>query len=82
MRQFLMSGSRWRGVETEPQGHRATPRPYPWGARRGNSPGYPRIRPSLRLGLHALSELSGRLLKGGQHDPAPLRQESQVRIAA
>jgi len=41
MRQFLMSGSRWRGVETEPQGHRATPRPYPWGARRGNSPGYP-----------------------------------------
>jgi hypothetical protein len=36
----------------------------------------------LQLGLHALSELSGRLLKGGQHDPAPLRQTVQVRIAA
>ena len=28
MRQSLMSGSTWRGVETEPKSHRATPRPY------------------------------------------------------
>src|SRR6516165_12085135 len=36
----------------------------------------------LRLGLHALSELSGRLLKGGKRHPAPLRQQAQMRIAA
>ena len=41
MRQSLMSGSTWRGVETEPKSHRATPRPYPWGARWGDPPGYP-----------------------------------------
>ena len=36
----------------------------------------------LRLGLHALSELSGRLLKGGKRHPAPLRQQAQMRISA
>jgi len=36
----------------------------------------------LRLGLHALSELSGRLLKCGKRHAAPFRQKSQVRIAA
>ena len=36
----------------------------------------------LRLGLHALSELPGRLLKGGKRHPAPLRQQAQMRISA
>ena len=36
----------------------------------------------LRLGLHALSELSGRHLKGGKRHPAPLRQQAQMRISA
>ena len=36
----------------------------------------------LRLGLHALSELSGRLLKRGQRHPASLGEKAQVRIAA
>ena len=36
----------------------------------------------LRLGLRALSELSGRLLKRGQRHPASLGEKAQVRIAA
>jgi hypothetical protein len=36
----------------------------------------------LRFGVGALSKLTGRLLKGSEPHPVPLRQKSQVHIAA
>jgi hypothetical protein len=36
----------------------------------------------LRFGVGALSQLTGRLLKGSEPHPVPLRQKSQVHIAA
>ncbi len=37
---------------------------------------------SLRIGVRALSKLSGRLLKGGHCYPAPLGEKAQMRITA